>query len=558
MARKNRGSKKRKVDDGGSGPSLASAEPNSHTKSTSTSSFQATPVSTPSGFSGKAPKRPRNRPTRDYSWLYTHTDALASTVSQDSIDQLPDTSKISSAGGVGVLCSYNWSDAKRPTILVPGGAPKWTPRECPVGVPQDNGSYYVDQNADQNPEMPFEPMFAAISVMSPDVDLTEVDIIINRNTLRNLFKFVQGEMWDSFRIQMDMVGKTLFITRREQYTSYNTHNRPASWGHAFEHAFTKFEPALSRSSSHHRAARYKFGELQLLVRHEVDADYEDVSSPAVAQGLGSNTSGDNGSSDLQNITDSNANEELNSDEAADRGVDKGVGKHETKVVRAGTGTLPSHLSEMKSKQKKMRVEDAMDQLWFGRTPRLILGKHQHGTFSDPQIHDCESRFAGWEDKHQASLQKVAKVLTSLRQQVMKMEGKCAIGVYDVRKWQNIHIWTCIEAEPPIPARYIQKHWPNSNATSNKSETCQHEETQEPENGPEGKGEKGDMDASWEKTKVSPVDKPSDGGERPQKPEESAKPSETEKDDSAKPNEVEKDEVEKDEVEKPDEEDTKKN
>lgn len=53
-------------------------------------------------------------------WLYAHTGIQVVTLYNASVKKLPGTSRITSTEEAVVLCSYNWSDDRRPTIFVPG------------------------------------------------------------------------------------------------------------------------------------------------------------------------------------------------------------------------------------------------------------------------------------------------------------------------------------------------------------------------------------------------------------------------------------------------------
>ncbi|KAF6802997.1 geranylgeranyl pyrophosphate synthetase [Colletotrichum sojae] len=477
-------------------PDATHADPSQPLSSTAGPSSASPTPSTPSASSQNPSNTPKRRSKLKDHWLYKDTGKhgkQVATVSRNSIQQLPKTSQISSAEGTSVLCSYNWLNDERATVFVPGGAANWNPPECPVVVSPDEGQYYIDQNAAKNPSMPFEPMFAAMAVMSPNIDLTDVNVIVNRNTLRNLFRFAKGQVRDSFKIQMHMVRDTLFISRREKTTSYDTNDRHPSWGHAFEHSFTQFGQDLERSTSHHRAIQYNLGGLKLIVRHEVDAAYEETSPPTVAEGFSSTPSVGGGNLSPQAAKENKAEDsKRESGETTDDAAKRNLGEpdqipDETKVLRTGNGTSPSNLSEVKA-SPKIKLRDVMDQLWFGRTPRLIICRHNRGTFHEAEIHDCESKFAEWEQRNQATLQELVKILTSLRQEVTKIEGKRAIGVCDTERGKkNIQVWTCVQADAPIPVKYIERHWPDSKtkAPSDEWKAAQHGQAQEAtERGPQ--------------------------------------------------------------------------
>ncbi len=48
----------------------------------------------------------------------------------------------------------------------------------------------------------------------------------------------------------------------------------SGWGRNFERTFTKFPPGSGESTGHHRVLRYPLGDLNCVVRFEVDAIHE--------------------------------------------------------------------------------------------------------------------------------------------------------------------------------------------------------------------------------------------------------------------------------------------
>ena len=93
--------------------------------------------------------------------------------------------------------------------------------------------------------------------MNSDFDFSNVDLIANRNSLRKLLDFSKGRAPDSFRIDLNLVNNTLFLTRRERNTREMIHgNQNSGFGHNFERAFTQPAAGIEDSSGHHRVIRY--------------------------------------------------------------------------------------------------------------------------------------------------------------------------------------------------------------------------------------------------------------------------------------------------------------
>ena len=203
------------------------------------------------------PKPPGN--ANKFTWLTKGTGQLIKFI--DPTQTKGSTTPISSSAGFELLCTYNWISTPAPSIYVPGGPPRWKPVTLPKTLPKDAGTHFIDQNAFRAPMFPFEPMFAALDLMKPDFDFGEVDVVTNRNSLRKLLNFASGRVSESFRIDVDMVHRTMFLTRRERVRRTKSGARNAGYGHNFERAFTEMEKGLEESSGHHRVIRYKMGEL---------------------------------------------------------------------------------------------------------------------------------------------------------------------------------------------------------------------------------------------------------------------------------------------------------
>ena len=97
-----------------------------------------------------------------------------------------------------VLCTYSWSiqgtSNTSPIILAPGYPRKWDPPALPIQIPLD-GLTIIDAHAHWAGTYQFEPTFQAMKVMNPEVRFDDVDIMVNRNSLVNLFRFVWGPDW---------------------------------------------------------------------------------------------------------------------------------------------------------------------------------------------------------------------------------------------------------------------------------------------------------------------------------------------------------------------------
>ncbi|KAI8241573.1 hypothetical protein K4K55_012176 [Colletotrichum sp. SAR 10_96] len=296
-----------------------------------------------------------------------------------------------------------------------GAAPALIQRNLPLQINPDKGTYHIDINAFMNPNMPFEPMFRAIEADVSPPTFRSVDVVVDRNSLRQLFDFVKGGKKDSFRVQLHMVRNTLFITRQEKNNQYSMGYRKFySFGHSFEKEFTEHAKDMKGSLSHHRAIRYQFGDLSLVVRHEVDAAQPaPIASPTLSV---DSTAVE--AKVVKEVDVSSVNDAREFEPARDHRSFIGTSKkkrEKTTVLQCGTGNPPSDLVEMKARPK-MRLSEVIDQMWFGRTMHLANGIHEGGKFSTIKRVKCEPLFQQWEQQRQNDLSRLESLLSLLRRE----------------------------------------------------------------------------------------------------------------------------------------------
>jgi hypothetical protein len=83
-----------------------------------------------------------------------------------------------------------------------------------IQLPSDTGLHWIDQHAERVPQHQFEPVFQALSVMNPSVRFDNVDIVVNRSSLQLLLRLLKNQSTQAFHLDLDVVGKTLFIGRK--------------------------------------------------------------------------------------------------------------------------------------------------------------------------------------------------------------------------------------------------------------------------------------------------------------------------------------------------------
>jgi hypothetical protein len=367
----------------------------------------------------------------------------------EAISLEPDSTKVSSEGGFETLCSYNWQNDG--SIYVPGAPPRWNPPILPTTLAQDSGRHFIDQNAFRVPTYPFEPVFAALAVIDPNIVLDDVDIIANRNSLRKLLDFSAGKRLDTFCMGLHMIGGTLVISRKERSAHQMIHGSSnEGYGHNFEKTFTIPENGMDNSSSHHRVIRYHIGPLNCVVRFEVDAYYDDPDAIPDSESIQPNDP------PIGTLSAAIAQLKMADLPPTRSNTRKHPADKPTIAIEKGLFVAPSKLAEIKAK-KLARLNDALPQLWFGRTPYFMNGNHNKGKVHSVSISHAELEFPRWEELNQDRLRKMVSLLMELREAVARTRERAVVLVYD-EKGGPLKVYAMKKNGGVLPAGLISKHW----------------------------------------------------------------------------------------------------
>ncbi|KAK0368367.1 hypothetical protein CLIM01_14274 [Colletotrichum limetticola] len=301
----------------------------------------------------------------------------------------------------------------------------------PRAVPKDEGAYFVDQNTAQIPRFPFEPLFRATISMNPSFRFDDVDILVNRNSLRRLLDFCARRRQDSFRIDLHLVHRTLVIERCEKNArELIKGSQNPGWGRNFEYTFTRYPPGLEDSTAHHRALRYQLGGLVCVVRFEVDACYEKGTE-------------EDGSSKSVNI-------QMGAPSMSD-GLVNSVSLIEPSAQRPMAQAMAA---EIKTASKPRSMGTYLPQVWFGRTPWLIIGRHTGRTFEELKTH-----FEAWEGKQQNDLRRLVTVLSQWRGAVEQNGGSHCVAVCEKNEFPPlIRVFPSMVTKKAIPDELRHKLW----------------------------------------------------------------------------------------------------
>ena len=284
--------------------------------------------------------------------------------------------------------------------------------------------------------------------MRPEFRFNDVDIICTRNSLRKLLDFCGGRALQSFRVNLSKVHDTLFI---EQYDTTNMAYQHTGWGHSFEQTFTTFPRGLEASIAHDRFLRYPIGDLNCVVGFEVDACYEQKSDEADCADQGPLET-------LQSSMDKFALE-VPTEDSEDTSGGASVSDPPNQITEAKI--MPqSPAAEIKSKAKRTGINGFLPQVWFGRTPWLIMGTHAEGTFHDIKITNAAAHFERWETEHQVELRKMATVLAELREAVRSNGDRGCAAIYekDPNGSRVIQVFPLANGKTTLSGEVIREFW----------------------------------------------------------------------------------------------------
>lgn len=384
-------------------------------------------------------------------WMFTNTSSILQTIDIPTLT--PSTIPVSSSAGFDLLCTYNWITPSKfkpdPEIYVPGGPPEWSPPTLPVRLQADKGHQYVDQNAYRLPKYPFEPIFWALDLMNPSIRFDDVDVVCNRNSLRKLLDLASGRKIDPFVMHLHMIQNTLLITRKEKNARAMIRgNGNSGYGHNFEKAFTKANDELLDSTSHHRVVKYNMGGLNCVVRFEVDAYFdgvvEGVSSDAFDHQIDLETA--MGGLSLSTAVPASSIAE--------------------KAAKRGTVLPSSKMAEIKTCGKNLKpMWQLIPQMWFGRTPHLLMGRHPagNGVFDEViQIH-VGSKFEEWEEKNQKELTILVGLLNQIKEIMGSAEKGVAVLLYE-KKGGPLKVMRMRNPTQVLPEK-SRKYWSYAAGTS---------------------------------------------------------------------------------------------
>ncbi|KAF2181062.1 hypothetical protein K469DRAFT_713934 [Zopfia rhizophila CBS 207.26] len=315
-----------------------------------------------------------------------------------------------SKSNIELLSSFNWIESRDgvPAIAVPGHPPKWTPKLSSIRLPSDKERFLQLEPVPRHPHA-FEPLLKSLSICRSDFDLSQVNIVTQLRNLREIFRFVRGRGQDAFRINVQLLGTTLFLDRfGNDIEIANGTQSYDSCGHVFQEHATSYCANLNEmhANSYHRVVKYDFLGLHIVVQHEVDT---------YCCSCHTSHSQDEGLLCYKGIYD--------------------VAPHPSHIESAVSLRVIQHgslnhlldsqcIAEIKTRKVgKPRLNNKdwiFSQLWFSNTHSMLFGKHEDRIFMEITVapEDMSRDLQQWQEKRKDSIEAVANILKNLAQEIL--------------------------------------------------------------------------------------------------------------------------------------------
>ncbi|KAL7934608.1 hypothetical protein V8C35DRAFT_326998 [Trichoderma chlorosporum] len=366
------------------------------------------------GRGGYQDIRPRNPLVQAVESLPPPLGELIETINRGDFENIPAENDFFGITKTELIASYNWADQKDPKIIVPGRPPLWKPLDKPRELLEDNGVYFRDNNSAFFPKHPLEP--AIVSVLKMHPSSLHIDLVGCTSTIGNLLRFVQGSLVRgvdrSFRMLVEVVDNTVHFIRRENSPTEQILG-VRGFGHAFPEAYTTWASDVRPSKSHHRMIKYRFGGLDLLVRHSSDGYLEKKDTNGLLTAK-SSASEDN---DLASILGS-----LSIGTSSVPPTDSDL----LEVVDGGQLTPQECIFDLKTRSIKAIETDTLGEelprLWLAQVPNFILAHHKRGTFDNVEVADVRDDIQNWEKSHQEDLSRLSALLHRIITMALEKRG----------------------------------------------------------------------------------------------------------------------------------------
>ncbi|KAI1325764.1 hypothetical protein F5Y16DRAFT_256011 [Xylariaceae sp. FL0255] len=285
--------------------------------------------------------------------------------------------------------SYSLHDQSPYVISVPSQPRAWKPPKLPCTVPHDEGFYLLDHDGARFPNHPLQPAVQAIFTLNPSFNSSGINIVACASSLGQIFRYIRSADL-SFRLDVEMVGNTLFIVRNLKDKVQPGVN---GYGHSFLDTFTSEDPEWPETKSHQRIVSYTLANMKLAVRFECD---------------GFLTHDRDGR--LHPLTKANFK------------LDKTIPTGSYPLKKYGNIVPQDSLIEIKTRsaQEKISYSDHLPRLWLRQIHNFVNAYHLKGEFGDVEIFDVRQALTEWEATNQKDIRLFISILSQIRAKVKEL------------------------------------------------------------------------------------------------------------------------------------------
>ena len=239
--------------------------------------------------------------------------------------------------------------------------------------------------------------------LRPQLQTTDIDLVGCGNTLGNLLRVAES-IERSFLFRIEVIGNTVFLVRR------GTSPReliPDVWGygHTFPEAYTTWDEGLKGSVSHQRIIKYRFGEINCLLRFESDGYIKEKVSSETTQSL----------SDRKESRLSKETVLCEFAESVLVGETTPTKGNRLIIEHAGQEIPHSAIFDVKTRsiRNEIKMEEIYPRNWLSQIPNFILAYHTAGKFTTPEPRNLQTEIDEWENRNKALLHKFYNILLEL-------------------------------------------------------------------------------------------------------------------------------------------------
>jgi len=333
-----------------------------------------------------------------------------------------------------------------------GYLPRLAPLEFPLEFEPDAVAFEKEENAVIDLPYPhrFEPLLRSLAITCPEFNVTNIDLITGSNSLRKLILFASEQARVDFRIDLEILGRTLMMSRWDSKPS-DLLQKSVFWGYGFgfENACVHHNEDSRGNASYHRIVHYSLADIKCLVQYEADA-YSCSCHPESKNSL------------------MPYQENEPTIPRSEHGTDQS--KEELHILRRGSLLPSSCLIEIKTRRKKKEnIDDILVQLWLAQIQRIYLGRHSKGRFrrEDAMERDMSEEISEWEENNYITLQRLVGIINKIRNVVEStnkrtMNRKFALVYKHDKLPGQITIYSRDDERDMVPQDLAQKIWFSTN------------------------------------------------------------------------------------------------